>query len=192
MNDYGVLLAPRTVRLERVLPGPIARVWSYLVESDKRAEWLASGEMEPRVGGKVELWFNHSTLTPHKEVTPEKYKQFDGKSSAVPGRVLKWEPPRLLVIEWPQKVAATDGKPGAQNSHKVSNVTFELVPDGKNVLLTITHRNLADRSEVVGVSGGWHVHTGILVDKLNGRVPKPFWAEHDKLEKEYEERIPRD
>jgi uncharacterized protein YndB with AHSA1/START domain len=190
MSDYGVLIAPRTVRLERVLPGPIERVWSYLVESDKRAEWLAGGTMEPRVGGKVELWFNHSTLTPHKEPTPEKYKQFDGKNTAINGRVIKWEPPRVLAIEWPQEIAEVGGN-GAQRKN-VSNVTFELEPDGKNVLLTITHRNLADRNEVVGVSGGWHTHTNILVDKLNGRVPKPFWAEHSKFEKAYEERIPRE
>ena len=182
MNDYGVLLAPRTVRLERMLPGPIERVWSYLVDSDKRGEWLASGTMEPRVGGKVEMWFNHSALTPHEEVTPEQYRKYDGKSAAVTGRVLKWEPPRLLAIEWPHE----------NNSTTASDVTFELEPQGKNVLLTITHRNLRDRTEVVGVSGGWHVHTGILVDKINGRVPKPFWAEHEKLAKEYEERIPRD
>ena len=40
-------------RLERLLPGPIERVWAYVTESDKRATWLAGGEMELRVGGKV-------------------------------------------------------------------------------------------------------------------------------------------
>ena len=32
MNDYGVLLDSKTVRFERLLPGPIDRVWGYLVE----------------------------------------------------------------------------------------------------------------------------------------------------------------
>ena len=30
------LLDESTVRFERILPGPIERVWSYIVESDKR------------------------------------------------------------------------------------------------------------------------------------------------------------
>lgn len=29
MNDQGVLTAPGMVRFERVLPGPIERVWAY-------------------------------------------------------------------------------------------------------------------------------------------------------------------
>ena len=40
MNDYGELLDESTVRFERLLPGPIDRVWSYLTKSDKRAQWL--------------------------------------------------------------------------------------------------------------------------------------------------------
>jgi uncharacterized protein YndB with AHSA1/START domain len=28
MNDYGVIVGPGTVRFERLLPGPIERVWS--------------------------------------------------------------------------------------------------------------------------------------------------------------------
>ena len=37
MNDdtYGVQTAPDTVRIERLLPGPIERLWAYLTESDK-------------------------------------------------------------------------------------------------------------------------------------------------------------
>ena len=43
MNDYGELLDDHTVRFERILPGPVDRVWSYLTESDKRARWLCGG-----------------------------------------------------------------------------------------------------------------------------------------------------
>jgi hypothetical protein len=32
---------------------------------------------------------------------------------------------------------------------------------------------------------GWDVHSGILSDLLNGVEPRPFWATHAKLEKEY-------
>jgi uncharacterized protein YndB with AHSA1/START domain len=178
MSDYGVVTAPNTVRLERVLPGPIERVWSYLTDSDKRAEWLAAGLLEPRVGGALELRFNHAALTPHREEIPEPYRKYDG-SIAFNSTVLRFEPPRVLSISWPQS-AADD-----------SAVTFELTPQGKDVLLVITHTRLANRDELLSVSGGWHAHVGILVDKLNGRVPKGFWAEHARLEKEYAARIPR-
>ncbi|MBB3059863.1 uncharacterized protein YndB with AHSA1/START domain [Microbulbifer rhizosphaerae] len=36
MEDYGVMTAADTLRIERLLPGPLERVWQYLVDSDKR------------------------------------------------------------------------------------------------------------------------------------------------------------
>jgi len=55
-----------------VLPGPIERVWAYLMESEKRGKWLATGNMELRVGGRVELHFCHADLSPHAETPPER------------------------------------------------------------------------------------------------------------------------
>jgi uncharacterized protein YndB with AHSA1/START domain len=52
---YGVIVDTGTVRFERLVPGPIERVWSYLVDADKRSQWLAFGQLEPKVGGKFEL-----------------------------------------------------------------------------------------------------------------------------------------
>lgn len=46
MNDYGMIIEPGTLRIQRLLPGPIERVWAYLTESDKRATWLAAGAMK--------------------------------------------------------------------------------------------------------------------------------------------------
>src|SRR5262245_9950996 len=54
---YGVIVEPDTVRLERLVPGPIERVWSYLTDSDKRGQWFAHGDLEPRVGGAFKLTF---------------------------------------------------------------------------------------------------------------------------------------
>ncbi len=42
MSEYGELLDECTVRFERMLPGPIDRVWSYIVDSDKRKKWLCA------------------------------------------------------------------------------------------------------------------------------------------------------
>ena len=66
-----------------------------------------------------------------------------------------------------------------------TEVTYELTPRGKDVLLTVVHRRLAPRELVLGVMGGWDVHTGILADILNGVAPRPFWKTHGELESEY-------
>ncbi|MCI0406725.1 MAG: SRPBCC family protein [candidate division Zixibacteria bacterium] len=164
--------------MERVLPGPIERVWAYLTESEKRGKWFAAGEMELREGGRVELLFHNSQLSPHAEPTPEKYKKYEGYKST--GQVTRCEPPRVLAFLWGEE----KGPP--------SEVTFELSPRGDDVLLVLTHRRLATRGNMVGVSGGWHIHLAILSDILHGVPPRPFWSNHAKLEAEYEKRIPAD
>ncbi len=173
MDDYGVVTAPGTVRLERLLPGPIERVWAYLTESDKRGKWLAAGEMELKAGGRMELKFKHSELS--AEPTPEAYRKYEGIEV---GRVIRCEPPHLLVLAWSE----------ANGSH--SEVTFELSDNGERVRLRLTHRRLASREEMVSVAGGWHAHLGILDDVMNGRGARPFWTMHDRVSAEYQKRIP--
>jgi uncharacterized protein YndB with AHSA1/START domain len=167
-----VVTGARTLRIRRVLPGPIERVWAYLTESEKRGRWLATGPMELRVGGRVELTFRNSDLSAHPEPTPEKYRQYEG--AGFQGRVTRCEPPRVLSYTWGDD----------------SEVTFELSPDGDNVLLVLTHRRLPDRTTMVRVASGWHTHLGILLDHLNGREPGPFWSALARLEAEYEKRLP--
>ncbi len=62
---------------ERLLPGPVDRVWQYLTDSQLRGTWLATGAMEARVGGAVTLWFHHQDLTDHDEPTPAKFKAME-------------------------------------------------------------------------------------------------------------------
>jgi uncharacterized protein YndB with AHSA1/START domain len=173
MNDYGTVIEAGTVRFERLLPGPIERVWAYLTDSEKRGRWLASGPMELRPGGRVELRFVHASLSPEAEEVPEKYRDCaDGAGFAA--KVTRCEPPRLLSHTW--------------GSSGDSEVTFELTPRDGEVLLVLTHRRL-ERGEMISVAGGWHTHLCILADHLEGRTPKPFWATHARLEGEYEKRI---
>ena len=171
MNDVSTSTEKTTVRLERLLPGPIERVWAYLTESDKRATWFASGVFDLRVGGKADLHFDHSNISSEK--TPDEYKS---KKSDWSGTITRIEPPRLLSYTF--TAAGPD-----------SEVTFELEPRGKEVLLVITHRRIADRKTLVNVSGGWDAHVGILEDRLNGVEPRPFWTTHAKLKAEYEARL---
>jgi uncharacterized protein YndB with AHSA1/START domain len=172
LGEFGVVLEARTLRIRRVLPGPIERVWAYLTDSDKRGRWLAAGPMELRVGGSVELTFHNSELTGHDEPAPDKYRQSEGWSFS--GRVTRCEPPRLLSYTWGDR----------------SEVTFELSPEGEKVLLVLTHRRLPDRSAMVSVASGWHTHLGVLLDRLEGREPGAFWSTLARLEAEYERRLP--
>lgn len=171
---YGRITAPAEVRFERLLPGPIETVWQFLVDSDKRGQWLASGPMELREGGAIELRFRHRDLSPHTAPPPERYRELDEKGHVARERVLRIEPPRLLAISW--------GK---------SEVTFELVSEGSNVRLILIHRHLPDRAEMVQTSGGWHTHLDMLVERANGRVPKAFWTVFGNIEQEYDARYPR-
>ena len=172
-NDrLGVVTAPRTVRIERILPGPIERVWEYLTESDKRKKWLAQGPMADYVGGDVKLTFYHSQLT--DETTPAEFKNFEGATNE--GKVLRYEPPHVLSITWPD---------GGQDSE----VTFELEAKGADTLLRVTHTRLASADSMVMVASGWHTHLGVLIDHLNGDKTPGFWGNFERLRKEYSQII---
>ncbi len=62
VDAYGVLIEPTTLKIQRVLPGPIERVWAYLTESDLRRKWLAAGEMEMKVGSSSEFTWRNDEL----------------------------------------------------------------------------------------------------------------------------------
>ncbi len=156
--------------MERVLPGPIERVWAYLTDPEKRQTWLASGQMDLRVGGQVGLRFRFGEISGER-TPPDKSKECD-----VNGRITRCDPPRLLSYTW-------GDEPGA------SEVTFELFPRDGHVVLLITHRGLDDRGKMVSVASGWHTHLGILADHLNAEVPRPFWTTKAQMEAEYERRF---
>jgi uncharacterized protein YndB with AHSA1/START domain len=171
MHTYAERIGADAIRLERVLPGPIERVWSFLTESGQRARWLAAGEWDLRVGGKIELHFAHHELS--GEATPARYL---GMQMSFTGRVLRVEPPRLIEFTWLESHGAT------------SEVTFELTPRGEQVALVITHRKITGREELLDVSGGWDVHAGILEDVLTGAAPRGFWSHHARMVEEYARR----
>lgn len=173
-DDMAKVITPNTVRLERVLPGPIERVWAYLVEPEKRAQWFAGGPIDLKKGGTVELFFKHSNLT--DEPAPERYKTAATgfKSPAV---VTRCEPPRALAFSW------EEGK-------DASEVLFELSDHGDDVLLVLTHSRIPNHAKMVSFGTGWHLHLLMLDDVLHGRPRRPFWATHARLEKQYAERLP--
>lgn len=171
---YATRTESGTLRLERVLSGPIERVWRYLTDSQKRGEWLATGDMDLRVGGDVELtWFN-SRLTPDGEPTPEQFRQHEGHTMR--GRITACDPPHLLAFTW------TGGD-------RESEVRFELSERNGGVLLVLTHQGLVDRDGQISVASGWHSHLGILVALLEERTPPDFWRSYGHNKNEYQQRL---
>ena len=167
MTERATLIKPSTIRIERLLPGPVERVWAYLTESKKRATWLAAGEFDLRMGGRVELLFENDKLS--DETGPSGaggMRKFEGK-------ITRLEPLRALGYTWDW-----DGRD--------SEVLYELTPKGKDVLLTIQHRLPEDRGLTLAVGGGWATHVGILADQLNGVKPRPFWSTHAREMKAFE------
>ena len=176
MTESGEVLDQQTVRFERLLPGPIERVWSYLVDADQRAKWLCSGETELKTGGHVDLIFENAKLSGQQDIErPEKYQDMPERVSFT-GTVTRCEPPYVLAHTWDYEDTA-------------SEVCYTLAEVGERVRLVITHSKLTGRDEMQSVCGGWHTHMDILVDVLNGEEPQPFWKVHSALEADYEERL---
>jgi uncharacterized protein YndB with AHSA1/START domain len=97
-------------------------------------------------------------------------------------RVIRCEPPRLLVISWGGGIDGED-----------SEVSFELSEAGEGrVRLKLAHRRLAGLDAMRLVAGGWHAHLDGLGDRLAGRAPEPFWSRFVKAEADYAQRFKQD
>ncbi|HZH12677.1 MAG TPA: SRPBCC family protein [Microvirga sp.] len=170
LDAYGVLTEPATLTIQRLLPGPIERIWAYLTESDLRRQWLASGHMEMKVGAPFELVWRNDELTNPPGQRPPGFPEEHRMES----QITELHPPYKLAIAW----GSTGG------------VSFELEPQGDRVLLTVTHRRLPDRSTMLNVSAGWHMHLDILAARAAGEEPESFWEGWARLKTEYDHRLP--
>ncbi len=169
-NAYGTLIEPATLKIERLLPGPIERVWAYLTDSELRRKWLAAGEMEMKVGAPFELVWRNDELTEPPGQRPPGF----GDEHRMQSRITELDPPRKLSFAW--------GSSGG--------VTFELEPRGSEVLLTVIHRRLPDRSTLLKVATGWHLHLDVLVARASGKEPEPFWDRWSRLHQDYDRMLP--
>ena len=170
LDAYGALIEPTTLKIQRMLPGPIERVWSYLTESELRRKWLASGTMELKPGTAFELVWRNDELT----VPPGRRPDGMSGEHRMQSQITACDPPR--------KLAFTFGTNG--------DVTFELEPRGDRVLLTLVHRRLPERAMKLKISAGWHMHLDVLVARISGTEPTPFWDGWYRLQREYDRRLP--
>jgi uncharacterized protein YndB with AHSA1/START domain len=170
LEAYGELIEPLTLKIQRLLPGPVDRVWSYLTESELRRQWLASGAMELKADAPFKLTWRNDDLSDPPGQRPDGFSA----EHSLESRILDFVPGRKLVIAWNQ-----------------GEVSFELEPAGDKVLLTVIHRRLPDRTQLLNVSAGWHAHLDVLVTRLSGKPQTaPFWDSWIGLKAEYERRLP--
>ncbi len=170
LDNHGVLTEPATLKIQRLLPGPIERVWAYLTQSELRRQWLAAGQMEMRAGASFELVWRNDELTAPPGQRPDGFPEEHRMHS----RITELDPRRKLAFTW-------------QGS---GDVSFELEPKGNEVLLTVIHRRLPERKTLLMVAAGWHMHLDLLVAVANGQAPAPFWDGWSRLQKDYDQRIP--
>ncbi len=169
-TDFGVITEPATLTIERVLPGPIERVWSYLTESELRRKWLASGDMVLKVGAPFTLTWRNDELTNPPGKKPDGF----AAEHSMACEITALDPPTKLAFTW--------GRSGG--------VSIELKPIDGDVLLTLVHHRLPDRDTMLMVGAGWHMHLDVLAARSRGEEPEPFWDGWTRLKQEYAARIP--
>ncbi|MBA1158449.1 SRPBCC family protein [Microvirga mediterraneensis] len=169
LDAYGALTEPATLTIQRLLPGPVERIWAYLTQSDLRARWLAAGDMDLTLGAPLELVWRNDGLSDLPTRRPHGFPEEQRMTS----RITELDPPHRLSIAW--------GSTG--------DVTFTLEPQGADVLLTVTHHRVTDRATLLNISAGWHTHLDILAARVSGETPEPFWESWERLKEEYGRRF---
>jgi uncharacterized protein YndB with AHSA1/START domain len=167
---FGTLIEPTTLKIQRLLPGPVERIWAYLTDSELRRKWLAAGAMEMKVGTPFELVWRNDELSDPPGKRPEGFAEEHRMQS----RITELDPPNKISFTWSGS----------------GDVSFELEPRGDKVLLTVIHRRLPSRATMLRVGPGWHSHLDILVACATGAKPAPFWDGWIRLQREYDRLLP--
>lgn len=149
MKDKGIFERVPMVRFERLLPGPIERVWDILSTPARLPQWFGDGVIAPKAGGAVTLMGGH-----------------------IKGVVTQWDPPRKLAYTW------NVFSPGeAKSPYPESYLTLILEAKhgsakGAEVLLTLTHLPVLERFEKQNAMG-WHTYLDMLAAAVRGESVQP-------------------
>ena len=123
------------LNFERRLPYPVDIVWSAIADPAERAQWFGETTIDAREGGLIDMVATGPPL-------PDEKKRMTG-------RILVWDPPRVLEHEWKQAIVED------------SVVRYELHPDGDGTLLRFSHRGLGVRN-----ASGFRAGTHAFLDRL--------------------------
>ena len=133
---------------ERRLPYPVDVVWSAIADPAERAQWFGETTIDAREGGLIDMVAAGPPLPIEKK--------------RMTGRILVWDPPRVLKHEWKQAIVEN------------SVVRYELHPDGDGTLLRFSHRGLGVRN-ASGFRAGTHAFLDRLQAFLRGDTV-PDWS----------------
>jgi uncharacterized protein YndB with AHSA1/START domain len=140
------------LRYERRYPRPIETVWAALTDPARLGEWLGAARVEPQVGGRYELFID--------------------RKRPMTGRVLTWEPPRLLEFSWD----TGDAPP--------STVRCELTAEDAGTRLVFTHKGVGF-VWIALVLPGWHHLLERLASLLAGMVQNDSMERWRELQASY-------
>lgn len=133
------------LRFERVLAHPPERVWRALCTTRELSDWHPTPfELEPEVGGLVRF-----LSTPGAPEIPD-------------GRVLDYDPPRLLRYTWGE-----------------DELRWELRPHDDGSVLALTH-SFDDRFKAARDAAGWHLCLDALSSSLESE-PHPQRGHGEQL-----------
>jgi uncharacterized protein YndB with AHSA1/START domain len=166
----GTLVEPTTMRFERLLPGPIERVWEYLTRPELLTTWLSvAAAIDVREGGKLELTMDHGKKGELPHEVKAKLVDADKITPRVHGTVTRVVQGRVIAYTWEDAMS----DPNATLSGK-SEVTFELEPRGEDVLLVLTHRRIIPKFAPQALAG-WHTLLDLLEARTRGEPSLDFF-----------------
>lgn len=154
-DDLGRIVDKNTIRLERTLPGSNDAVWKYFSDPRYLSEWLAQANIQPHVGGRVELNFDAN-------------QTIDGVAR-IRGLVSQFHPSDTIAYSWIDTQTALQ-----------SHVSFELTEEDSDTKLVLTHTGLPE-DKLAEFLAVWHARLDLLIARLKNLVPPDFGATVQKL-----------
>jgi uncharacterized protein YndB with AHSA1/START domain len=152
-----------TLTFRRFYPHRVEHVWDAISTPEGLRGWLmcTRAVIDGRVGGRMDMTSG-----------PTQYHST--------GRILAWEPPRVLEYEW--NVAPVPEMPRGERAI----FRYELAPDGGGTSLVVTYRRITMQT-ARGFLPGVHAFLDRLEAQLGGGAP-PDWLERfGALRAEYTE-----
>jgi uncharacterized protein YndB with AHSA1/START domain len=134
------------VEFRRSWPDPIGDVWAALTEPDRLARWIGVYDGERRPGGTGTFLMT----------------QEEGETNGSPTTIVECDPPRRLVIEWPDA------------SEKMERIVLDLVAEqGRTELRFVQYFPAA--TNAVDWALGWHWYLNKLGAEIDGSTPPTDW-----------------